>query len=275
MDNSAWADARIASLEPAADWQPDAGRALGRLRERRRAGQVRRRNWFYVAGGAAASLIIVSMLQPNACANPRGCGNGVMQAIFPKAALPAVAVPQAAQTPVSFKQTGNPRAPITCEIYSDYECPHCAIFYKETLPLLMKDYVNTGKVKLVHRDFPLPQHPSARLAARYANAAGAIGRYDLVVDRLFRTQEQWSVSGDIAGVLSQTLTPDEMKTVQRMVENDAHLDDSVNADLAAVEKDQIDSTPSLVVVSKGKRQVIAPIPAFELLKSYLDLLLAH
>ena len=270
MESNSWVDARMSSLEPASGWQPDASRALGKLRQRRRAVQVRRRNWFYVAGAAAASLLVLGLVEPRACAKPRGCDSSETQTASPKAAMPAAAAPATAQTPTDFKQSGNPRAPITCEIYSDYECPHCAVFYKETLPQLMAEYVKTGKVKIVHRDFPLPQHPSARLAARYANAAGSIGRYDVVVDRLFRTQEVWSVGGDVAGALAQTLTPTEMKTVQRMVESDVHLDDSVAVDIAAAQKDQIHSTPSLVIAAKGKRQTITPIPNFQLLKSYLD-----
>jgi len=44
---------------------------------------------------------------------------------------------------------------VTCELYSDYECPHCAIFYLETMPQLAARYVETGKVRLIHRDFTL------------------------------------------------------------------------------------------------------------------------
>ncbi len=261
MDDSRWSDARMASLDAGADWQPDAGRALGQLQRRRRDG--RRRNWIYAMGAAAALTIALGSMAPRACANPRGC-----------AETPAAAA-AGDPAPVTFKVAGNPRAPIAIEIYSDYECPHCAIFHKETLPMLMGDYVKTGKVKLVYRDFPLPQHRNARLAARYANAAGAIGRYDAVAERLFRTQEIWSASGDIAGALGPVLTLGEMQAVQRAVESDGHLDAMVAEDLAAGQKDKIGSTPTLVIVWNGKRQAIAPIPAYSLLRSYLDSLAAQ
>jgi protein-disulfide isomerase len=264
MDDSRWVDSRMASLDAAADWQPDVTRALGQLRERHRAGRARRRNWICVLAATAAILIVLGIMEPRACANPRGCENA-----------PQTAASAAVQIPVNFKQSGNPRAAITCEIYSDYECPGCAYFFQETMPLIVAEYVKTGKIKIVHRDYPWPQHPYARLAARYANAAGRIGRYDVVADRLFRTQEAWSVNGDIAGALAPALTPDEMKTVQRAVESDAHLDDTVAEDLAAAQKDQVGQTPTLIIVWKGKRQVIAPIPPFSLLKSYLDALLSQ
>jgi hypothetical protein len=48
-------------------------------------------------------------------------------------------------------------------------------------------YVSNGKVKLIHRDFPLRQHPWDSLAAWCANAAGELGQYDIAVNQIFRT----------------------------------------------------------------------------------------
>lgn len=270
MDDNRWVDARMKSLEPEAAWQPDAARALGRFRRRRHA-RARKRNWIFVGAAATLSLIVLGDMAPRACANPRGCAepHGAPP-VEPQAAPAAVA-----QAKTGFKLSGNPHAPITIEVYSDYECPSCALLFKETMPLLDAQYVKTGKVKILHRDFPLAQHPYARLAARYANASGEIGRYEVVVDRLFRTQDNWSKNGDIAGALAQVLTPDEMKTVQRAVAIDSHLDDTVTADMAMAQKDQIGHTPTLVVVSKGKRQVIQEYPVFSILKGYLDSLLSQ
>ncbi|HEY6343129.1 MAG TPA: thioredoxin domain-containing protein, partial [Bryobacteraceae bacterium] len=191
------------------------------------------------------------------------------------------AKPQAAaQTPgtraaPNYKESGSPDAPITCEIYSDYECPHCAVFFRDTLPMLVADYVRTGKVKVLHRDFPLPQHPYAKLAARYANAAGQAGRYDAAVTQLFKTQDVWSKNGDVDTQLAAVLSPAVMRKVREFVEHDQQLDDTVTADQAMGVKDNLTATPTLVVVWKGKRQNISPIPSYTLLKSYLDDLLAQ
>src|SRR5665213_2681938 len=112
--------------------------------------------------------------------------------------LPALLL--AAQTPATtknFKESGSPTAPISMELYTDYQCPHCREFYLTDLPPLIKDFVRTGKVRLLHRDFPLPQFQYSRLAARYANAAGKLGYYDLVANQLFETQPEWSQSGNV------------------------------------------------------------------------------
>ncbi len=72
MDDNRWVDARMMSLEPEADWQPDAARALGRFRQRRHA-RARKRNWVFVGAAAALSLLVLGDMAPRACANPRGC----------------------------------------------------------------------------------------------------------------------------------------------------------------------------------------------------------
>ena len=73
---------------------------------------------------------------------------------------------------------GDPNAPITIVEFSDFQCPFCARFNIQTLPLLMEEYIDTGKVKLVFRDFPITSiHPNALPAALAAECANEqIGR---------------------------------------------------------------------------------------------------
>ena len=49
---------------------------------------------------------------------------------------------------------GNQHAPVTLLEYSDYTCGYCEKFFEETWPLLFSDYIQTGKVRLIYRDFP-------------------------------------------------------------------------------------------------------------------------
>jgi len=67
---------------------------------------------------------------------------------------------------------GNGNAKVTIVEFSDFECPFCGRFYTDTLPQLKKEYIDTGKVKLYYRHYPLPFHPKAvplALAAECAN----------------------------------------------------------------------------------------------------------
>jgi protein-disulfide isomerase len=83
---------------------------------------------------------------------------------------------------------GDANAPITMIEYSSLSCPHCARFQKDVLPQIKKDYIDTGKVKLIQRDFPL--NKPAVQAAQLAHCAGPM-RYSALVDVLFKTQDQW------------------------------------------------------------------------------------
>jgi protein-disulfide isomerase len=83
---------------------------------------------------------------------------------------------------------GNPDAPITIVEYASLTCPHCAHFTNEVLPELKKKWIDTGKAKLVLRDYPLDE-PALR-AAMIARCAPP-DRYYAYVDTFFGAQEKW------------------------------------------------------------------------------------
>ncbi len=80
---------------------------------------------------------------------------------------------------------GNDDAPVTIIEFSDYECPFCTRFYLNTLPQIKSEYIDTGKVKLIYRDFPLNFHANAQKAAEAAECAGEQGKYYEMHDKLF------------------------------------------------------------------------------------------
>lgn len=170
----------------------------------------------------------------------------------------------------NFKESGSPTARVTIELYTDYECPACREFYLNVLPILKREYIDTGKVRLVHRDFPLPQHRYTKIATRYANAAGQIGKYDLVAKQLFDTQPEWSQNGNVDGAVAKVLPPGDLVRVRELVANDNHLDDSVAVDQDMGNKDRLQQTPTIVIVAGGKRDVIGGGPPYPVLKQYLD-----
>ena len=91
---------------------------------------------------------------------------------------------------------GSPEAPITIIEFSDFECPFCKRFFDGTLKDIITNYVDTGKVKYVLRDFPLSGiHPNAEIAAEAANCANEQDKYWEFHDLLFENQEDW-VSGN-------------------------------------------------------------------------------
>ena len=91
---------------------------------------------------------------------------------------------------------GSPNAPVTIIEFSDFECPFCKKFFDGTLQDIITNYVDTGKVKYVLRDFPLSDiHPDAEIAAEAANCANEQDKYWEFHDLLFQNQEDW-ISGN-------------------------------------------------------------------------------
>ena len=90
---------------------------------------------------------------------------------------------------------GDPSAPIVIKEFSDFQCPFCGRFYKETLPTIKDGLISEGKAVFVYYDFPLtsihPQAMSAANAARCAGEQGAPAFWDMH-DTLFDELEQWS-----------------------------------------------------------------------------------
>jgi protein-disulfide isomerase len=187
--------------------------------------------------------------------------------------LTAQAIPSDAK---NFKESGSPSAPITLEVYTDYQCPHCREFYLDVLPSLTKEFIATGKVRLIHRDFRLPQFQYSKTATRYANAAGQIGKYDVVARQLFETQPEWSQNGDVDGAVAKVLSPAEIDQVRTLIKSDSHLDDATLRDEAmAINQDHLRATPTVIIVYKGKREQVSGGLIYPLLKTYLNNKLAE
>ena len=88
---------------------------------------------------------------------------------------------------------GSSDAPITIIEFSDFQCPFCARFHVQTLPLLLEEYIEQGKVKLVFRDFPIQSiHSNALPASVAAECANEQGQFKAMHDMLFDNQSQWS-----------------------------------------------------------------------------------
>ena len=89
---------------------------------------------------------------------------------------------------------GDPKAKVTLIEFSDFQCPFCGRFFNETLPQLDKEFIQTGKVRYVLREFPLAAiHPNAQTAAEAAECAGVQGKYWEMHDKLFQNQKALEV----------------------------------------------------------------------------------
>lgn len=85
---------------------------------------------------------------------------------------------------------GSPSAPVTLVEFSDFQCSFCTSFFEGAYQQIKENYINTGKVKLVFRDFPLGFHPEAESAALAAECAHEQGKFFAYHDLLFENQNK-------------------------------------------------------------------------------------
>lgn len=101
------------------------------------------------------------------------------------------AAPGSAPAPLPDLVIGNADAPITIEEYASLTCGHCGNFHNNVLPYLKETYLDTGKAKLIYRDFPLDDMAvAAAMLARCSNDK----RADML-GALFKTQRTWLAEG--------------------------------------------------------------------------------
>jgi protein-disulfide isomerase len=150
---------------------------------------------------------------------------------------------------------GNPDAPLTIIEYASMTCPHCAHFQGDVLPEIKKQWIDTGKVKLVLRDFPLDEE--ALRAAMIARCAPA-DRYYAFADTFFAAQDKWVRERDYRGALARLarlggMSKEEFDTCLR----NKRLEDSiVESRLVASKELDVNSTPTFFI--NGAKYTGAP-----------------
>src|SRR5512145_1575170 len=132
----------------------------------------------------------------------------------------AGSAPVSAQS-ASGRAVGPVTAAVRIDLFSDFQCPACKALHEQTIKRLKEAYAKQGKVRLVHHDFPLPQHKFARHAATLAAAADKLGKFDAVADALFLQQDTWSKTGDVDSVVDSVLTPEERTKLRELAKDPA------------------------------------------------------
>lgn len=97
------------------------------------------------------------------------------------------------------KQLGKDDAKVTIIEYASMTCPHCAHFHETTLPELKTKYIDTGKVRLIFREFPFD--PRAEAGFMLARCAG--DNYFPMVDVLFKQQQNWAAAENVKDAMFQ------------------------------------------------------------------------
>ena len=169
---------------------------------------------------------------------------------------------------------GDPDAPITLVEFTDYQCPFCRRFYKNTLSKIKEEYIYPGKVRLVLRDLPLGFHANARPAAKAAHCAREQEKYWEMHDALFEGGGKLNKADFVRYAEKIGL---EESPFKECMESDRH-NKAIDRDVADAGKASINGTPGFVLGKTTENKIEGPLisgaQSFASFKRQIDGLLA-
>ena len=172
---------------------------------------------------------------------------------------------------------GDTKAPVTIVEFSDFQCPFCKRFYDQVLPSLDKEYISTGKVRLVFRDYPLEFHKNALPAAIAANCAQEQGKYWEVHNFLFEHPDKLDTTSMLSSAEELNLNRDKFEKCV----NDNTKEAEINKDIQDGQLYGVRGTPSFFIgkTDDGKGEMtgvyIRGAQPFQVFKAEIDKLLAQ
>jgi protein-disulfide isomerase len=143
---------------------------------------------------------------------------------------------------------GSDKAPVTVIEYASATCPHCAHFQETTFPALKKQYIDTGKVKYIFREFPLDNLAAAAfMLARCAGEKDS-SKYFAMVDTLFHQQREWAIEKPIPPLLAISKQAGfTEQTFNACLANQKLLDGIESVRQRAIDKFKVESTPTFFI----------------------------
>jgi protein-disulfide isomerase len=165
--------------------------------------------------------------------------------------------------PLAPRSKGSPTAPVTVYEMSDFQCPYCRDFALNTMPILERDYVATGKVRFVFVNLPLSRlHANAVAAAAAAMCAARGKKFWPMHDLLFRHQDRWAGLKDPASyfaTLGDSAGLDRAKLARCLTSRQTEAE--VRADSVRAAKAGASSTPTFYIEG-GLLEGAAPVEVF-------------
>ncbi len=157
---------------------------------------------------------------------------------------------------------GDPAAPITIVEYASMTCPHCRSFHEDVLPALMEAYIDTGKAKLIFRDFPLD---GLALRASMMARCAPVNRYFKYIDALFRSQSTWATNTNPLVALARIgkLGGMSQNDFDACMQNEALFDGILRSRQVAAIEFSVEATPTFII----NGQKMTQRPSFESFES--------
>ena len=171
---------------------------------------------------------------------------------------------------------GEPSAPVTIIEFGDYQCPFCQKWNQSTKPLIEKDYISLGKVKLIYVDFPIvgPDSIKAHAGSYCANEQGLYWQYhDFLYQNQGHENSGWASVNNLKNIVSGMEDMD-VSLFSKCIDSGKY-DDRVKENKNIATKSGAKSTPSFVVIGPdGHAVAISGAQPYSVFKQTIDDMIA-
>ncbi|MFL6797442.1 MAG: DsbA family protein [Xanthobacteraceae bacterium] len=169
--------------------------------------------------------------------------------------------------PLGDEELGSADAPVTIIEYASMTCPHCAHFHETVFPELKKNYIDTGKVRFIFREFPLD--PIAAGASALARCAGK-DKYFPMIDTFFSQQREWAVQRPLEPMFAIARQAGfTRQSFDECLQNQRVLQAIEETRTRAAERFEVQSTPTFFINGKIFRGVMTAEELDKQLAPYL------
>ncbi|RME18035.1 MAG: DsbA family protein [Bdellovibrio sp.] len=174
---------------------------------------------------------------------------------------------------------GSSDAPLVIVEFSDFQCPYCRRFYAESFSQIKSNYIDTGKVQFIYRDFPLSFHPMSQKSAEAAECANDQGKFLEFHDKIFDEQNklgqgtvQYSVDDIKAWAKDIGLNTEQFNSCL----DSGKYAQEVQKDFADGSALGVQGTPSFYIAKRGQGgQLLVGAQPYSVFKQVIDGLLAQ
>lgn len=164
---------------------------------------------------------------------------------------------------------GDENAPRTLYEFSSLGCSHCADFHLSVLPRLQKEYIDTGRLKVIFVNFPLEKKSMA--AAMLFECLPANARHDFL-NTVFAKQRDWMLSYNYQKILTEYAVKAGLDNVSadKCLKDNKLATEIITNRQEAIDNFKINGTPAFVISGKNKNEIIYGVPSFDSLTAYLN-----
>lgn len=230
----------------------------------------------------AAAALAAALLALSACSNADASAaasdnpNAVVTASSDVAGATATAAPDTARDGIIARADvgrieGNEAAKVWMVVISDFQCPFCKRWHEQTMPQIMRQYVQIGKVRVAYLNLPISTHRNAQPAHEAAMCAAEQDAFWPVADALFATQQDWKSKFEVEPYFDSLATRHVRDAARfRRCIRDGHVRQLIATDVSRITRLGVGSTPTFLI---GNQMIVGAQP-YEAFARALDAAIA-